>query len=675
MDQRKRLGKNMDVSWRSRVPVCTVSNRAWALSIALFGGSLGIFTALLGCQTATTAGSAKHAVSSPVYASATRLEKPFLANQTRPVDSLEPMSTRRSLPTEFWDLTLEEVVQISLTNSNILRDLGGQVLRTPDSLPTRYEVGIAESDPRYGVQAALSEFDAQVDTRLSFQKNDRVFNNNISGLGVNQFKQDMINFQSTLTKTAATGTRFSVGNQTIYDANNSTTNLFPSAWDSQFSLSARHPLLRGGGTEFNRIAGPSASPGFYFSNGVLLARVNTDISVADFEAGVINFVNQVETAYWELYFAYRNLDAVGDAKQRSNEVVESLSRSVEAGVERGFRQLAAEVQIHALDNQYQSALNGVVSASQSVGVYRGERQLRWLMGLPTTDGRLIRPSDLPVDSNIVFDWSDITDEAMSRRVELRRQGWVVKKRQLELLASKNFILPQLDLYSTYRLRGFGDQLLGGSSAPFNDAFRDIASFDHQELEGGVEFSMPVGYRQGWAAIRNARLKLTRETSVLEEQQNRIVLELSDAVAEVDRSYDAIQLSYRRLVTAQAYRASLELAAPNEPITTEARIDAINQIAEAEVQYHRSMADYMLALKDLHRNKGSLLQLNGVFLQEGPWPCEAYKDAIATSQQWIPRSVEHHGKQSGVIAGGEVEQSSVLPYHFEGLPDALPELIE
>lgn len=607
---------------------------------------------LLGCRTADH----RTGKSTQAVLTATRVEKPSLCSDRDSVDSLAPLTTRRAMPSEFWELTLEEAVQIALSKSTVLRDLGGQVIRSPESLPTEYEVGITESDPRYGVQAALSAFDAQAESRLLVQNNDRVFNNNIAGLGVNQFKQDLLNYQSSLSKTGATGTRYSIGHQTIYDANNSTTNLFPSAWDTQFSMSARHPLLRGGGVEFNRIAGPSAQPGFYFSNGVLLARVNTDISIADFEAGVINFIDDVETAYWELYFAYRNLDAVGGARERSAEVLRDLTKAVAAGVESGYRQLAAEIQIHALDDQYQTALNGTKTGALSVGVYRGERQLRWLMGLPATDGRLIRPADSPTEASIIFDWYDISNEAISRRVELRRQGWLVKKRQLELLASKNFVLPQLDVYSTYRVRGFGDDLAFGGSGTFSDSFRDLASFDHQELEGGVEFGMPVGYRQGYAAIRNATFKLKRETAILDQQEDRIISELSDAVAEVDRSGEAIQASYRRLVTAQAYQSSLELAANNERITAESRIDAINQIAAAEVQYHRAMADYMLALKDVHRQKGSLLQVNGIDLTEGGWACGAYQDANDAAARWTARSPHHSGRQSGIVSDGTVVQT-------------------
>ena len=72
-------------------------------------------------------------------------------------------------------------------------------------------------------------------------------------------------------------------------------------------MEIRQPLLQGAGVEYNGIAGPGAIPGF--NQGVLIARVNADIALTAFEAGVRNLVSDVENDYWELYFAYRNLDA------------------------------------------------------------------------------------------------------------------------------------------------------------------------------------------------------------------------------------------------------------------------------------------------------------------------------------------------------------------------------
>jgi hypothetical protein len=50
------------------------------------------------------------------------------------------------------------------------------------------------------------------------------------------------------------------------------------------------------------------------------------------------------------------------------------------------------------------------------------------------------------------------------------------------------------------------------------------------------------------------------------------------------------------------------------------------LADAESQYYRSRIEYMLAVKRVHLQKGSLLDYNEVFLAEGPWPGKAYLDA-------------------------------------------------
>ena len=57
------------------------------------------------------------------------------------------------------------------------------------------------------------------------------------------------------------------------------------------------------------------------------------------------------------------------------------------------------------------------------------------------------------------DWRLIHTEALLRSPELRRSKWRVKQRELELIATKNHLLPRLDAFGRYRFLGFGDQLI------------------------------------------------------------------------------------------------------------------------------------------------------------------------------------------------------------------------
>ena len=99
-----------------------------------------------------------------------------------------------------------------------------------------------------------------------------------------------------------------------------------------FQMEIRRPLLQGYGVEYNRIAGPGAIPGF--NQGVLLARINTDIALATFEGSVRNLVSDVETAYWELYFAYRNLDAAVQGRDTALETWQKVYSLYRCGNER-----------------------------------------------------------------------------------------------------------------------------------------------------------------------------------------------------------------------------------------------------------------------------------------------------------------------------------------------------
>lgn len=592
----------------------------------------------------------------------TAVEAPKLCESTciECEDCLAPNTVSTDVPIEFWDVSLQEVMTIALSNSKVLRDLGGQVLRAPESTPTGFEVAISEADPLYGPQGALSAFDAQLQHNTNWQNNDRVFNNETAGLGVNEFQQDLFSSTTALSKTAATGTKFTAQHQAIFNSNNSNANIFPNAWDTQVSGTISHPLLQGGSLAFNRIAGPNAQPGFYFSNGIVIARINTDISIADFEAGLVQFVRDVETAYWDLWFAYRELETVGAARDKVKSAIAMIKAGLDSGNTIGTQQLTAEMQFHALEDRYQTALSGSVSLGRSVGVYRGERQLRSLLGMPATDGRLMRPADAPVEAKLICDWKEVLNEALLRRVEIRKQGWVIKRREVELVAAKNFTLPRLDLYSTYRVRGFGNDLTGpgDDAGRFASASGDFWTFDHQEFEHGVQFSMPLGFRQGYAAVRFAELKLGRERAILAEQKKRVSTELSNTVGEIDRTHRAIEIAYARLMTALAYEDLIQKqseATSDGPSRVDSRLDAIAQVAEAESQYYFVMSNYAQAIKELHAAKGSLLQLNGVCLSEGAWPSCAYDDAVNLNSRWPVRKVQKTCQLPAPVSAGPASQ--------------------
>ena len=545
-------------------------------------------------------------------------------------DVAPPNTLANGGPKNYWDMTLDEAIQIAFHNSQVLRDFGGTILTRPLSVATVYDPAIVEADPRFGVEAALSAFDAQVSLSKNFFNNDRALNNEIVGVGTRLLKQDLNAYRAQISKQTAGGTRFSLRNNTDYDANNSPRNLFPSAWAVNFEGEFRHPLAQGAGTMFNRVAGPNGAPGQL--NGVVIARINADISQADFEASLRDFISDVENAYWELYFTYRELDVKIEARDRALKSWRAISAK-EAALPGGDadKEAQAREQYYRFQEDVKNALSGRVlprSASRlgiapnlfaaPSGVFVAERNLRLLLGLPASDGRLIRPAKDPVVTRLVFDWNDIIAEALSKRPELRRQRSAVKRNELQFVASKNFLLPRLDAVGLYRFRGFGDDLINPErdKARFDNAFADLTTGDFQEWELGVELSFPIGFRQGHAAVRTAELQLARAKAVLQEQERLIIHDLSNAVAELDRSWDLVQTSLNRLAAAKQQLDILE-ERENLGISVDLNLllDAQRRKAEAGRSYFRALAEYALALKNVHYTKGSLMQYNSVFFAE------------------------------------------------------------
>src|SRR5262245_36293585 len=208
------------------------------------------------------------------------VEYPDVAAPADPsvLDTPAPYSLSAN-PQSFRAITLEEAVQTALAHSTVLRDIGGLVMNAPDTLRTRLGPAMAETDPRFGPEAALSEFDAVLAAGAFFEKNDRAFNNAIAGLGTQFFQQDSHVYNLELRKRTAAGTSIALRKRIDYDFNNSLFNNDPNLpWTMRIEGEIRQPLLQGAGVDFNRIAGPSGIPGFY--NGVLITRINTDVSLA-----------------------------------------------------------------------------------------------------------------------------------------------------------------------------------------------------------------------------------------------------------------------------------------------------------------------------------------------------------------------------------------------------------
>jgi outer membrane protein TolC len=566
-----------------------------------------------------------------------------------------------------WELTLEECVELTLAHSDVLQKLGGIVVDNPGFVNTLYDQALVES--RVGsVEDALSAFDAQWAGGISLARNQRRFNNPIFGGGVNSAITNLGNYNASLVKQTANGTTFAVRNFIDYTRNNLPIatpqnpfgNRFGSVWDVVNRIEIRQPLLRGRGAAVNRIAGPNPMVGVY--NGVLIARIRSDISLTDFEIAVRNLIRDVERNYWELYFAYQDLDTKLTARNSARETWENRKLRLESGVGRPDEEAQARQQYYSFQNQAQNALTGTPLMGQ-LGLLGAERNLRRLMGQISSDGTLIKPISEPAVAPICFDWASSHAQALEHRPELRRQRWVVKQRELELFAARSLNQWQFDFVGQHDNRGWGDQLMGNAGAPDGSALGGLLSGDLNEWRVGFEVGGAIGNRRGHLAVRNAELNLVRDRSLLGEQQRQITLDLNAAYTEVDRAMEVLKTSFNSLIAVQ------EELNPKRKRVQEGQdqvfflLDAEQRAASAESAVHRAVVDYNLALMNFSFLSGELMTRYNVMLTEGPWSPDAQRRAIEKASRYLHGGPPREYDVEPVSAGPYSQQvpSSAVPY--------------
>ncbi len=611
---------------------------------------------------------------------ATDIEYPDVqtASLAEVTQALPPITVSDPNFQNYWELSLEDCVSITLQNSKVLRGYGtpgltgnqvaagvDDLTNNPAGVGTVYNVAVRETEPgiigtpgqiatpgslvtntaldaNQGVEAALAEFDAQMSSSLYWEKTDSP--RNTTGIfnpasPVQVFQQDQVSFTNQLAKRTATGTQFFVRNSWNYTDNNTPAVFQPLAnwFSANFELEVRQPLLRGRGAFINRMP-------------VVISRIGTDQEIANLQTQLQNVITNVEIRYWDLWCAYKlfgiaqkNLNEAADGLRRATELRKAgtVNPSVEYGAREQYFSFQAEVK------RAWTELN------------RAENALRWLLGVANTDGNLIRPSDQPTRAEVIFDWCAALDEAICLRPELRQQKWEIKKRQLALAYSKNSLLPQLNAVGMYRYLGLGDHLANYDNPtprfplPESGAWNEIATGDFQEFRLGLEFAMPVGFRRELSNVRNAQVKLAQEHARLEDMELDVSRQLSSAIQVLDANY---QLAVDQLNRFKS--AASEVDSETEQFKSKGDnfielVDAKRRRASAEISFYQAICEYNKAIALIHRRKGTTMQFTNVHMAEGPWPGKAYDDAAENARRRSSsRAVNYGYTRPGVISTGK-----------------------
>jgi outer membrane protein TolC len=606
--------------------------------------------------------------------------------------SQEPRTIATRREDVVRELTLGEVIHIALINNEIVQTgtqaAVGQkeIFNNADNIASVYDQAINETGVLFGrrsVEAALADFDATWRSSMTWGRSRTPTNSNALS-GATSIAETW-NYSGSLTKQFATGGSLTFSNNWSYlgSNDNSGSLLFPSSYTGDAGFEFRQPLLAGSGVEFTRIAGP-VNPNFGaiagVSQGVVIARINSDISLAGFEASVRDSMRDLHKAYWTLYLNYRNYETAVIAHRSAHQTWKEAKIKLDVGTLKAADEAQALEQFYATQARVETALNAL---------YKSETGLRRLMGLQLSDGEIIRPADTPVVANFKPDWQASMAEALTRRVELRRQKWNIKSLQFQLQAANSLVRPQFDFVSGSQLNGFGDQLTGsrsdGGASTFNlgSGVGTLLSGDYGAWSAGFELSVPIGFRSARTQVRNYELRVAKARAVLSQIEREIAHDVTTSIQDVTAGYTSAATNEERLVAARRRVRLLDLEREEGTTTLDLVLRAQTALSQAENDYHARVIDFTNAMIDLEYSRGSLLASSGVQLAEGAWDCCAYQDAYRRAMERTNAMCNEHLRESPppfasptVMSAPQVEpmMHTVPDGLLEGLPADMPEVL-
>ncbi len=422
---------------------------------------------------------------------------------------------------------------------------------------------------RFGELAAEAPFDAVVDGRLS-----GALTKSPDAAGVFA-EDDAERLELGVSRLLAAGTTLEAGVDALRSGSESST--------TRVAASLTQALLQGRGAAVNRAA-------------VRQARIDTALSLSELRGFTESLVAQVEQAGWDYLLAGRRVTIV----ERSLQLAESQLAEVRERIAVGR---LAEIERAAAEAEVALRREALINARSALDAGR-LRLLRLLnppgdsplaRGLVITDTPALPAEDpAPVADHVSL--------ALRQRPELAQARLQLERGDLELVKTRNGLLPRLELFVTLGATGYADSF-GGSLDPS----------DGRDFGTGLTLRLPLGNSAARAA--DGRAALVR-------RQAEIALENLAQLVEVDVRaawIEAARLREQVAATAATQRLQEEkLRAETEKFrvgksTAWLVAQAQRDLLQAESDSEGAVAGLLKALVECYRLEGSLLDRRGISL--------------------------------------------------------------
>jgi outer membrane protein TolC len=457
------------------------------------------------------------------------------------------------------------------------------------------------------IERAFAPFDPAFTATFNASRSNTPSNDLLAGAAVVSNLSQRANFN--YTQTMESGTLYQVGFLGAKTANNSAFTNFNPSITSNLNVQITQPLLRNRGAYLNRIP-------------IMVARSRLRVSESEMRERIIALLAQAENAYWDVVDAREALKV----RQKSLELAEAFLKRSRRELELGA---ISPLEIYQPEQQYATAQVAVTLAEYRLK-QREDALRKWIGAdlhpeirrLPVM---LTETVLTPITDSALIEAEEAIVKALRLRPEIEASRFTTEVADLQIQQATNQLRPDLSLTGNYTSQGRGGNFFqrtfagatGIGATPtsvtlipggFTDALDQLFRFNYPVYGFSLQLRLPLRDRRASADLADAAIAKKREMLALRNLEQRIRLEVLNALSGVEQSRAGI----RQATVARDF-AQKRLDAENRRY--ELGVSQIFLVLQAQTDLTTSESELLTQSIAYRRNLITLLQVTGELLNE------------------------------------------------------------
>jgi len=439
-------------------------------------------------------------------------------------------------------------------------------------------------------------------------------------------------------------------------ARQDTTNIFAGAnplFTSQLTFTFTQPLFRNFRTDESR-------------RQIELAKKRLTLSDSQFRQRVIDIVAQVQSAYWDLVFARREVEIRAEAVALARIQLEQNRRFVEAGTAAPVDIVAVEAQLEQRQEEFLLALENLTRVENALkSLILDQRQSPlWQETIIPTEQVNLEPVNISLDEAV--------RAALAKRPEMEQFDIQKTANEIDIQFFRDQLRPQLDFVGSYSLQGLAGTPLPITTNPFAGGFNTavlerlnllsaqaglgpvvvpppsvripgvfVGGFG-QSLSNmltknfyGIRVGVNMSFTLNNRAVQGALGRALAQDRLIAAQRRRLETQIE---SEVRSALQSVQTALRRVQAARASRVAAEAQYASEmrryqvgESTNFLVLDRQNALSAARGREVRALTDYNKAVVALQRAMSTTLDANSLMIKptDSTRPSDVHPDVEPT----------------------------------------------